>query len=340
MEVLSHTSHKDIPLIIISIVHAAAISRCFREKTASPMRILRLFFVGLYLVFYLAFLILFDSHLREWDDKVPGRCYNTRLIGVPNALHPASDRAYLIVTGIYVYFAFFLAANVRSSVPVQLEEIVHGSKKHQNGGFGHEMALDDFTFGLFLRVFGWFLRWCLKKHQNGRFTLGWFLRGGFMTEGYLHTLTFFMENETRMITLITGLQFPVHLYMAIALRVSNNFDGGADGENAMGFGQILALMVVIANAMQYLAGLFGMSPLTPRGMLEALTQSEYKWPEKVQEQPPNTACTCSKSSVAGEELRNPNSPNGLLGGSSGTDEGIDVTRGGAHDGSPGVDHIC
>jgi hypothetical protein len=265
MEVLSHTSHKDIPLIIISIVHAAAISRCFREKTASPMRILRLFFVGLYLVFYLAFLILFDSHLREWDDKVPGRCYNTRLIGVPNALHPASDRAYLIVTGIYVYCAFFLAANVRSSVPVQLEEIVHGPKKHQN---------EDFTFGLFLRVFGLvlrvfmrvfglFLRGCLKKHQNGRFTFGWYLRGGFMTERYLRTFTFFMENETGMITLITGLQFPVHLYMAIALRVSNNFDGGAYGENAMGFGQILALMVVIANAMQYLAGLFGMSPLTP-----------------------------------------------------------------------------
>jgi hypothetical protein len=75
-------------------------------------------------------------------------------------------------------------------------------------------------------------------------------------------------------------------------------------------------------------------------MLEALTQSEYKWPEKVQEQPPNTACTCSKSSVAGEELRNPNSPTGLLGGSSGTDKGTDVTRGGTHDGSPGVDHIC
>jgi hypothetical protein len=246
MEVLSHTSHKDIPLIIISIVHAAAMSRCFREKTASPMRILRLFFVILYLVFYLAFLILFDSHLREWDDKVPGRCYNTRLIGVPKALHPASDRAYLIVTSIYVYFAFFLAANVRSSVPVQLEEIVHGPKKHQNGGF---------TFGL---------RGGLKKHQNGRLTFKWFLRGGFMIESFLRIFTFLMvNNETSMITLITGLQFPVHLYMAIALRVSNNFDGGADGENAMGFGQILALMVVIANAMQYLAGLFGMSPLTP-----------------------------------------------------------------------------
>jgi hypothetical protein len=55
------------------------------------------------------------------------------------------------------------------------------------------------------------------------------------------------------------LQYPLHLYMVIAIRQSNKRSLGGDGENTWGFGQVVALVLLVPVFKEILAELLSMS---------------------------------------------------------------------------------
>ncbi len=54
---------------------------------------------------------MFGIHLNEWNDGIPGQCFNASKIALPNSRHPYVDQIYLGVTSFYV-IALLLAATV------------------------------------------------------------------------------------------------------------------------------------------------------------------------------------------------------------------------------------
>jgi hypothetical protein len=58
------------------------------------------------------------------------------------------------------------------------------------------------------------------------------------------------------------LQFPLHLYMVIALKVGNepHLEAEGDSENTWGFGQVVALVLVIPVLRECIKGRIGKGP--------------------------------------------------------------------------------
>ena len=65
------------------------------------------------------------------------------------------------------------------------------------------------------------------------------------------------EMSSAMILQIALIQYPLHLYMVIALRSSNEDHIGGDSENYWGFGQIVALALASATVFACVKGIFG-----------------------------------------------------------------------------------
>lgn len=127
--------------------------------------------IGVFAVLYTAFAIIFGIRLNEWNDELPGRCFNASKIALPNARHPAVDQIYLGVTSFYV-FGLLIVATV----------------------------------------------YCRAES---------------------------LRAESQKSVLVVGLiQFILHVYMVIALRVSNqSLLNDASLEEEWGFGQVLALVM-------------------------------------------------------------------------------------------------
>lgn len=41
--------------------------------------------------------------LNQWNDQIPGQCFNASKIALPNARHPYVDQIYLGVTSFYLF---------------------------------------------------------------------------------------------------------------------------------------------------------------------------------------------------------------------------------------------
>jgi hypothetical protein len=54
-------------------------------------------------LFYLVFAIVFGVYLGKWDDKVPGRCFDSYALASPGAPHPTVDKVYLSITCLYMF---------------------------------------------------------------------------------------------------------------------------------------------------------------------------------------------------------------------------------------------
>lgn len=154
-----------------SVSNFAAIICAYDDRLKG--RGVRYIFIGIFGLFYAAFTIMLGIRLNQWNDRVPGQCFNASKIARPNARHPYVDQIYLGVTSFYV---FSLLCSV-------IEGVLLGD----------------------------------------RIPIG---------------------RESSIIT-ISLLHFILHVYMVIALRISNHgLLKNASLEQEWGFGQILALVML------------------------------------------------------------------------------------------------
>lgn len=61
------------------------------------------------------------------------------------------------------------------------------------------------------------------------------------------------------IVILAMAQYPLHLYMVIALRTANEGRLNGDSENAWGFGQIVALVTAVSTILECIKGISGTS---------------------------------------------------------------------------------
>jgi hypothetical protein len=57
--------------------------------------------MGLFLILYLAFVIVFGMNLKQWDENTHGSCYYTRAIATPSSSHLYVDKIYVAITCLY-----------------------------------------------------------------------------------------------------------------------------------------------------------------------------------------------------------------------------------------------
>ena len=134
--------------------------------------------IAIFLILYLAFVIMFGIRLNDWDDSTPGQCYSTSRIALPDGLHPVGDQIYLGITSFYCV-ALLSIATIESRRPGQRD--------------------------------------------------------------YAQKTVIFMGS----------LQFILHVYTAISLRISNqSLLDNPSIEEQWGFGQILAVVMLGATVVQ------------------------------------------------------------------------------------------
>ena len=171
-------------LSIIVADSRGRVSNCTAINSANDNKLLgqkvRFGFIGLSILFYLAFTIRFGVRLNDWDDSIPGRCYYAGSIASPHAKHPRVDKIYLGITQLYLIILIGLSTT------------------------------NDPTW-----------------------------RAGIYPPAIM--------------------QFIVHAYMMIALRVSNsNLLNDAPSEKSWGFGQVLALVMLGTTLVECAKSLEGM----------------------------------------------------------------------------------
>ncbi|KAK0737787.1 hypothetical protein B0T18DRAFT_234491 [Schizothecium vesticola] len=102
--------------IIYDLTNFTAVSFCAalvhvsdnpRGRTTIEHKI-RIVLSAVFSILHLAFSILYGQRLEKWDWTVPGRCYNTRLLAMPDASHPYVDRIYLGITCFYMQSSLIL----------------------------------------------------------------------------------------------------------------------------------------------------------------------------------------------------------------------------------------
>ena len=145
----------------------------------------RYYTVAIFGLLYTGFTIMLGVRLNDWNDALPGRCYSTLRVALPNAKHPFVDQVYLGVTSFYVY-CLMVVATIICRIPM-------------------------------VRLY------------------------------YQKTIV------------MTGtLQFLLHVYTLVALRISNEplLDHPAI-ENEWGFGQVVAMMMLAATLLECARGFEG-----------------------------------------------------------------------------------
>jgi hypothetical protein len=90
--------------------------------------------------------------------------------------------------------------------------------------------------------------------------------------GVLHNSRM-LEDYSWLIISLAMYQYPIHLYMAIALRVANERLLSGDSENAWGFGQIVALILCAATLLECVKGVLGKINPFEKAHLSNLTVS-------------------------------------------------------------------
>ena len=103
--------------------NCAAISCALKKK--SKQRVVRLLLIGLFAILYLAFSIRFGIALKGWDDSLPGHCYDSARIALPDASHPYVDNIYLSITCFYLFVMLSVVGSDRRDMrTVLLTEMV------------------------------------------------------------------------------------------------------------------------------------------------------------------------------------------------------------------------
>lgn len=188
---------------------AALISASAVDRSNLPSRV---FLMAVFGLLYFVFVIIFGVRLGQWDDNIPGRCYNSRGLALPDAHHPYVDKIYLGITCMYMFCVLFTA--LRIAISRYIADKAGGERFH---------ASADRSSKFYHRE-GWAKQ---QELSNQLYALD-----ASETQTYVSSAL-----------CVAMLQLPLHLYFIIRLRLTNEplLSNGND-ESKWGFGQIHVLI--------------------------------------------------------------------------------------------------
>lgn len=211
--------------------------------------------------FYLAYCVVLGVRLAKWDNSVEGQCYNTGLIAAPGAPHPLTDHVYLSIMCFYMFSSISLCWECGEIQNQPHAEHRQNARAEDGGNYG----LPAF-FTIIVSAFQF-----MKGAQTASDLRARLARGSWL--GYIEAvlesssiplrreitmwlISVFVPGDPSLVRLkatlltISLCQFPLHTYMIFALRYSNEHRLSGDSENAWGFGQILALVLLGSTLVQ------------------------------------------------------------------------------------------
>lgn len=216
--------------------------------------------ISLYMSLYLAFIILFGLKLRMWDNGVPGRCYYTDRISASRIDHPYDDNIYLGITALWLFGSLTICS--WASLPhfrAAMYSLVSSWPMAGKFGISPISWVDTWI--------RWY--WILLGHSSRHSSPNLFQRIWRRLEVIFRLLELFdkclASAESHLLpygarTLVLALaliQYPVHGYMVYALRSSNEKHLSGGSEDDWGFGQIVALVLVVSMLLECIKALAG-----------------------------------------------------------------------------------
>jgi hypothetical protein len=180
---------------------------------------------------YLTFTVFFGNTLQSWNYDAPGSCYHTHLIATSTASHPYVDRIYLIITCIYMLIALFLSIfPALSGMPLNPLALLPFKHIHTTGPVPSDRR-STWLKAMIKERGGWPV-WARKEVYRG------------------------------VVLVVALLQYPLHLYSAVALRISNEdfLEGESEGE--WSFGQVMALTLVADTLIKCGTAIYNELPLS------------------------------------------------------------------------------
>ncbi|RSM00856.1 hypothetical protein CDV31_011609 [Fusarium ambrosium] len=236
--------------VVYDTANFTAVSVCASLINVTPdanLKMTRFLALIVYGYLLVSFSVVFGTTLKNRDEKVPGRCYNTGLIAAPDSMHPSVDMIYLGITGFWSAAAL-LCCYYTGPMPSRsgpLSMVLFRSALEQLQKF----MSDSLVVGSILpnrlmpgysdKTFRWdpmklvlkcqILFFCLLFHPKAKYRV-WL-----------------------MMPLAMAL-YPLHLYMTIAIRIGNERFLEGDPENEWGFGQIVALVLCAATCIECIRG--------------------------------------------------------------------------------------
>ena len=186
--------------------------RTSRKRRLLPSLVSSKLVIVIFCLFYIAFVIFFGNSLSHWSLKDAGRCYLYDHVAAKNSRHPYVDIIYLSATSICMFgiliscSALVYLGDIKLLILIVTKLLPDRSK--YSGRFDWVATLHAVVGILIYAVILWVLRLLLVATAL--------------------------------------LQYPLHLYMVITLRKSNKrAHGDGDSEDTWGFGQVVALILVI-----------------------------------------------------------------------------------------------
>lgn len=213
----------------------------------------------------MSFSAVFGAKLMTWSEKLPGRCYATRLVANPDGTHPLNDMIYLGVTCFWSIIALVSCYSSRldffdlTGPPMEpLQRDLSQLSTPISDVLLRCVRLTSPFRGDFPRTFRWnpiiivyhyfFFFLYLRPHPKAEYRV-WALMPLAMA------------------------QYPLHLYMAIAIRKGNERFLEGDSENDWGVGQIVALVLCTATCIECIRAISGKCVLCSQVWLFILTPS-------------------------------------------------------------------
>jgi hypothetical protein len=193
-----------------------------------------MFLATLFSILYLTYVILFAIALGSWDYNRSGFCYHYNLVALSSSSHPYVDKVYLGLTSCCMFFLLifcsilgkpssFLIKLLREKIQKKIDRSIERRPEEPSrmSPWARKMGRS-----ILVRAFSLFCG-CI-----------WFSRLA--------------------VIIMALLQFPLHLYMVVALRTSNNPYLKGDSENSWGFGQVVALVLIIPVLIELFSSWTGM----------------------------------------------------------------------------------
>jgi hypothetical protein len=191
------------------------------------------FFIAIFVVLYLIFVILFGITLSKWNYDEPGRCYNTHLIAMSSSSHPSVDRIYLGISCVYTLSSFYIVFFFSRAF-----------KSHLASTNPADAALDNKREQPSAEAMAKEARRKKVTETEAYPSPGTMLK--VLRSGDKRSINHFLLGQMRFsVVFIALLQYPLHLYMAVAIRVSNQPYLEGESENTWAFGQIVALVLLV-----------------------------------------------------------------------------------------------
>jgi hypothetical protein len=219
-----------------------------------PSIVDRCVLMGLFVILYLAFVIVFGMNLKQWDENTPGRCYYTHAVATPSSSHPYVDKIYVSITCLYFLGSILMCSLVAIfTLRPKIGQVDHVFFEFFGVTQGNEkVALyGSSKLTITMKVINSLKWWIPSKLEENYKTVFIFFQK-------FDALSVLKTGYKTSVLIIAMMQYPVHVYTVFALRIANEDRLDGDSENYWGFGQVVALALLASSVLQCIRTVIGM----------------------------------------------------------------------------------